>query len=234
MALWSAVLFIEVAWPLSPYQHEDAVFPLGPVSADVQPGQTFKAVEPFHVFAAPVKVGGPVDSVAELSVRVRIAGPGGQLVAESVPTQAVSTERPFEMVLFRFPEPVPARHDYFVEFDIPRSTRWPVYLAAIDGDKAPDGRLFMQGAATFQRQDLVYQLLRRQSMFHRLPIWWGAYQGAVIVGIALMGLAHLVSCAAIQGLPARARRRLPHPLVAGLVPPALLAAASFALFFFVL
>ncbi len=234
VGLWCAVMLTPVDWPLSAYQNENAVFPLGPVSADVQPGQTFTAREPFDVVAAPVRVGGPFDSVATLSTRVRVAGPQGPSVAVSAPVTAVSTERAYQMVVFRFPETIPAREGYFVEFDIPRGTRWPVYLAAIGGNKDPDGQLYMRGAPTPEGQDLVYQLLRRQSISERLPTWWRANQGSVVAGVGLVVLLHMVSFAAIHGLPPRVRRRLPSAFVLGLAPPALLAAAQFALFLLVL
>lgn len=234
VGLWCAVMLIPVEWPLSAYQSENAVFPLGPVSADVRPGQTFTAAEPFDVLAAPVNVGGPFDSVATFSTRVRLDGPGGPSVAVSAPATVASTQRAFEMVLFRFPETIPARAGYFVEFDIPRGTSWPVFLAALGGDRGPDGQLFMRGAPTHEGQDLVYQLLRRQSVGERLPTWWRANRGSVVVGIGLVSIVHLVSFAAIHAVPLRARRRLPNVFVLGLAPPALLAVAYFALFFFVL
>ena len=234
VGLWCAVMLIPIEWPLSVYQHENSVFNLGPVSADVRPGQSFAAHEPFDVLAAPVQVGGPLESVATLTARVRSAGPSGASVSVSAPVRAVSTERAYQMVHFRFPETVPAGDEYFVEFDIPRVTRWPIYLAAIAGDKYPDGQLFMQGAPTLRGQDLVYQLLRRQSIGERIPTWWHANRGSVVVGIGLLVLLHLVSIAAIHGLPLRVRRRLPQVFLLGFAPPALLGAANFALFFLVL
>ena len=232
--LWAAVVLASVEWPLNQSQHETAVFRLGPVSADVRARQTLAAAEPFDVVVVPVKVGGPVDSAAVLRARVHIVGLGGVLVGESGPAQAVSTVRPFEMVRFRFPAPIPAGEAYYVEIDVPRETPWPVFLAATRGNRDPEGELFIEGVPTFADQDLAYQLLRRQSILERLPIWWDVYQGAVVVGIGLVALLHLVSFAAVTTLPARLRHRLPHPAVLGLAPPALLAAAYFALLFFVL
>ena len=78
------------------------------------------------------------------------------------------------------------------------------------------------------------QLLRRQSISERLPTWWRANQGSVVAGVGLVVLLHMVSFAAIHGLPPRVRRRLPSAFVLGLAPPALLAAAQFALFLLVL
>ena len=216
-------------WPLNSYQHENAVFRLGPVSADVQAGQTFAAAEPFSVFALPVNVGGPIDSVATLRTRIRIAGPGGVPVAESAPAQAVSTERTFEMVRFELPAPLPAGEGYYVEFDVPRETAWPIFLAAAEGNTDPVGQLFMQGAPTFAGQDLAYQLLRRQSILGRLSIWWVSYQGAVIVGAALVALLHVVSYAAVRALRAHACHHLPYQVALALAPPAALAAAYFVL-----
>ncbi len=234
LGLWALVVFAPIEWPLSPYQHEDAVFPLGPVSADVQAGQSFAALESFDVFAVPVKVGGPVDEAASLRVRVRIGGPTGLPVAESSPTLAVSTQRSFEIVKFRFPETIPAGVAYFVEIDVPRETPWPIFLAATGDEKDSLGQLFLQGAPTFAGQDLAYQLLRRQSILGRLLVWWTSSRGAVVVGAVLIALVHVVSFAAIGALPRHARRPLAHWSALALVPPALLAAAYFALMFFVL
>ena len=82
LGLWAVVILSPVEWPLNPYRHENAVFRLGPVSADVQAGQTFASAEPFNGIAVPVKVGGPVDKVAWLHARVHIRGPSGMPVAE--------------------------------------------------------------------------------------------------------------------------------------------------------
>lgn len=229
LGLWAAVMLIPVEWSLSQSQREEAVFRVGPVSADVQAEQTFAAAEPFDLLAVPVKVGGPVGSVAVLRARVHISGPSGALVAASAPANAVPTERAFEIVQFRFLVSIPAGQAHYIERDIPRETPWPVFLAAIGGDKDPDGQLLMQGAPTFADQDLAYQLLRRQSILGRLPMWSVAYQGAVIVGTGLVALLHLVSYGALATLPQRLRRRLPHPVALGLAPPALLAAAYFVL-----
>lgn len=234
VGLWCAVLLIPVNWPLSAYQNDNAVFPLGPVSSVVQPGQTFSATEPFDVIAAPVRVGGPLGSAVELRTRLRFDGPGGAIVVESSPAVAESTHRAYQMVLFRLPRAIAARDGYFLEFDIPRDASWPIFLAAISGDKEPDGRLFMAGAPSPEGQDLAYQLLRRQSVGERLPTWWGANRGSIVVGIGLVLLVHLVSLTAAHALRLGSLRRLPDGVVLGLAPPALLAGAYFALLFIVL
>ena len=232
--IWCAVMLIPVDWPLSSYLPETAVFPLGPVSADVQPGQVFTAAEPFDTLAAPVRVGGPLDSAAELGTRLRLDGPRGSTVAASANTAVVSTHRRFEMALFLFPETQSADRTYFVEFDIPRGTRWPVFLAAVGGDTNPEGQLFMRGEPTHEGQDLVYQLLRRQSVSARLPAWWVDNPGAIAVGIGLLVFVHLTSFAALHALVPPARRRLQTIFVPGLVPPVLLVGAYFVLLFAVL
>ncbi len=232
--IWCAVMLIPVDWPQSTYQKESAVFPLGPVSADVQPGQTFAAAEPFDTLAAPVRVGGPLDSAVVLGTRLRLDGPRGSTVAESANTTVVSTHRRFEMVLFRFQETQSADRKYFVEFDIPRGTRWPVFLAAVGGDTNPEGQLFMQGIRTHEGQDLVYQLLRRQSIGARLPAWSVGSPGSIAVGIGLLVLVHLTSFAALHTLLPPARRRLLTVSILGLVPPVLLAGVYFVLLFVVL
>lgn len=234
LGLWAVVTLAPLEWPLSPYQHENAVFRLGPVSADVQAGQTFAAAEPFSVFAVPVKVGGPINEVAPLHARVRIGDPAGPSVAESTPTLAVSTQRPFEMVRFWFPATLPAGNVYYAEIEVPRETPWPIFLAATANEWDPDGQLYIQGTATFAGQDLAYQLLRSQSILKRLPVWWGSSRGAVIVGAVLIALVHLVSFAAVGSVPRRACSPLPHWTSLALAPPALLVAANFALLFFVL
>jgi len=234
LGLWCAVLGIPVEWPLNAYRNEHAVFRLGPVSADVLPGQTFGAAEPFDLIAVPVKVGGPLGSAADLRARLRAESPRGAVVAESALTRAVSTAHSFQVIHFPFPESLPAGEQYYVEFDVPRESSWPIYLAATQGDQAPSGELLMQGNPTFAGEDLAYQLLRRQSIRERLPTWWGDSRGAVIVGLALVVLLQLASWAAAAGLPTHVRHWLPHYLVLGLAPPALLAAAYFALFFLVL
>jgi len=234
VGLWCAVLLIPVNWPLSAYQNENAVFPLGPVSAVVQPGQMFSATEPFDVLAAPVRIGGPFGSAVTLHTRIRLDGPGGATVVESSPAEAESTHGAYQMVLFRLPKTIAARDGYFLEFDIPRGTSWPIFLAAIGGDKEPDGRLFMAGSPSHEGQDLAYQLLRRQSVGERLPTWWGANRGSVVVGVGLVLLVHLISFTATRALRLESLRRLPDGLVLGLAPPALLAATYFALLFLVL
>ena len=234
VGIWGAVMLIPVDWPLTTYQKESAVFPLGPVSADVQPGQILTAAEPFHTLAAPVKVGGPLDSAVVLSTRLRLDGPHGSTVAESANTTVVSTHRRFEMALFRFPDTLSAQRTYFVEFDIPRGTRWPVFLAAVGGDTNPEGQLFMRGEPTHEGHDLVYQLLRRQSVSARLPAWWVDNPGAIAVGIGLLVFVHLTSFAALHALVPPARRRLQTIFVPGLVPPVLLVGAYFVLLFAVL
>ncbi len=232
--IWCAVMLVPVDWPSTTYQKETAVFPLGPVSADVQPGQVFTAAEPFDTLAAPVRVGGPLDSAAVLGTRLRLEGPRGSTVAESASTTVVSTHRRFEMVLFRFSETLSAEKTYFVEFDIPRGTRWPVFLAAVGGDTNPEGQLYMQGDPAPEGQDLVYQLLRRQSLATRLPAWWVSNPGSIAVSTGLLVLAHLTSFAALHTLVPPARRGLLSVFVLGLMPPVLLVGAYFVLLFVVL
>lgn len=233
LGFWLGIVLAPFAWPLSPYQHEDAVFRLGPVSADVQAGQTFAATEPFNAIAIPVRVGGPIDEFAWLQARMRIGGPAGVTVAESPPTLAVSTQRSFAMVQFWFPSAVPAGEIYFVEVDVPRETPWPIFLAATGDDKDRSGQLHMQGAPTFDGQDLAYQLLRSQSILGRLPIWWDSHRGSLFVSAVLIALVHLISFAAVGALPRHARRALPHGPALALASPALLAAAYCGLLFFV-
>ena len=234
LGLWSAVALVPVEWSLTRSQREGAAFRLGPVSADVRPGQTFTAAEQFDLLALPVKIGGPFGSAALLRVRVHVNGPDGALIAKSAPANAVSTERKFEMVTFRLLAPVPVGSSYYFELEVPRDTPWPVFLAATRLDKHSDGRLFVEGAPGFTDQDLVYQLIRRQSTFGRLPLWWTGHQGAVIVGAALVLLLHLVSYAGVQTLSLDVRSRLPPPAVLGLAAPAVLTAAYFVILFFVL
>lgn len=234
VGLWLAVALIPVEWSLSPSQREGAVFRLGPVSADVAAGQTFASTEPFDLLVVPVKIGGPFGSAVVMYVRVHAGGPDNALIARSAPVAAVSTRRAFEMVVFRLAEPIAAGRPYYFEIEVPRDTPWPVFLAATRLDKASSGRLFLGGASGFEDQDLVYQLLSRQSLLGRLPRLWTAHQGSVVVGIGLLAMLHLVSYAAVHTVPVDVRRRLPHPLALGLAAPAVLAAAYFALLFFVL
>lgn len=234
LGLWLAVALVPVEWSLSPSHREGAVFRLGPVSSDVPAGQTFDTAELFDLLATPIRVGGPFGSVVQTRIRVHSEGPDGSLVATSAPVEAVSTERTFEMVMFRLSAPVASGRTYYFELDFPQNTAWPVFLAATLRNKDSSGRLFMGGEPGFADQDLVFQLLRRQSLLGRLPHWWTAHHGGVVVAVALVLLLHLASYAAVYALPLELRRLLPHTAVLGLTPPAILAAAYFALMFFVL
>ncbi len=232
LGLWAVVLTLPVEWAISPSTR--TVFRLGPVSADVTVGQTFAVSEPFDLLTLPVRIGGPFGSTANLQVRVRSGGPRGELVAESARVAVISTKREFEMAEFRFTRSVPAGEPRYFELEIPRQTSFPVFVAAKRNDEDPGSRLFLAGTPGYADQDLAYQLLRRQSVLGRLPVWWESHRGVVVVGAGLLVLLHVISYAAVQGLRAQARHRLPHPVVLGLALPALLVTGYFVLLFFLL
>lgn len=189
LAIWLAIALGPVSWPLSDPGRWP--FRLGPISADVPAGQTFRATEPFDRISIPVRIGGPFGQTNQLSLRVDLDGRSGSRSVRSGTVRVKSTSDQMEQVTFEFEEPITVPELLYFEIEVSPSAEWPTFTMATLADQTVDGRLYLEGAPGFADQDLVFQLLRRQSSRERLTVWWSLYPAMLVTGALLLALVHM-------------------------------------------
>ena len=188
LAIWLAVALVPVSWPMS--DPGRSPFRLGPISAAVPAGQTFRATEPFDQVSVPVRIGGPFGEMNRLSLRIDYDGQDGTWSVRSESVQVESTSKETEQVTFNFEELIAVSGPLYFEIEVPPAAEWPTYTLATLADQTPDGRLYLERTPGFADQDLVFQLLRRQPLGERMTIWWSQYRAMAVIGIILLGLIH--------------------------------------------
>ena len=227
LASWLWILMVPVAWPLN--QPDRTGFRLGPVSEDVQAGQTFVASEAFDIVAVPVWLGAPFGNHLDLQATLQAGGVDGAHVASSRPTPAYSRESGPDVVEFIFETTMPRDTSLYLEIQVPRSSPWPVFLIATRGDRDSTGRLVMHRNFGHVDQDLIYQLLRQQSVYSRMSYWSTHHPFALVVAITVITLVHVLAYITVRTLSETVQQRLPRPSVMMITIGSLVTATYFAL-----
>lgn len=189
LAIWLAIALVPVSWPLS--DPGRSPFRLGPISADVPAGQTFRATEPFHRISIPVRIGGPFGQTNQLSLRIDFDGLNGSRSVRSGTIRVTTTANEMEQITFEFEGPIAVSELLYFEIEVSPSAEWPTFTMATLADQTVDGQLYLEGAPGFADQDLVFQLLRRQSSRERLTVWWSLYPAMLVTGAFLLALVHI-------------------------------------------
>jgi len=187
-AIWLAIALAAVSWPLSGPGRSP--FRLGPISADVPAGQTFRATEPFDQISIPLRIGGPHGVTNQLNLRVEYVGQDGLWSDRSDTKRVKSTPERMEQITFSFEEPLENPGPLYFEIEVSPVAEWPTNTLATLADQAPDGRLYLASAPGFADQDLVFQLLRRQPLWERLAVWWSHYRAMAVTVAILLGRVH--------------------------------------------
>lgn len=226
-ALWLWILTVPVAWTLN--QPDRTGFRLGPISEDIRAGQTFVASGAFDIIAVPVWLGAPFGNRLDLQATLQAGGLDGAHVASSLPTPAYSKAGGADVVEFLFDTTVPGGTSLYFEIKVPRSSPWPVFLTATQGDRDSTGRLVMNGTFGHADQDLVYQLLRQQSVFSRMSYWWTYHPFALAVSITLITLVHVLTYMTVRTVSETLQQRLPRPIFLTIAVGSLITVAYFAL-----
>jgi hypothetical protein len=221
------MLTVPVAWALN--QPDRTGFRLGPVSEDIRAGQTFVASEAFDIIAVPVLLGAPIGNHLILQATLQAGGLDGTHVASSLLTTAYSRAGGADVVEFPFETTVPGGTSLYFEIQVPRSSPWPVFLTATQGDRDSTGRLVMNGTFGHADQDLIYQLLRQQSVFSRMSYWWTDHLFALVVSIALITLVHVLTYTTVRTVSETVQQRLPRLSILAITVGSLVTVVYFAL-----
>ena len=227
LASWLWILLVPIAWPLN--QPDRTGFRLGPVSEDVRAGQTFVASEAFNIVAVPIWLGAPFGNRLDLQATLQAGGVDGAHVAASRPTPAYSRESGPDVVEFIFETTLPKDISLYLEIQVPRSSPWPVFLIATRGDRDSTGRLVMNRNFGHVDQDLIYQLLRQQSVYSRMSHWSTHHPFALVVAITLITLVHVLTYMIVRTLRETVQQHLPSPSLMMLTLGSLVTATYFAL-----
>lgn len=232
LAVWLAIALVPVSWPLS--DPGRSPFRMGPISADVPAGQTFRSAEPFDEISVPVRVGGPFGKTNLLSIRIEYEGQNGLQRIRSGTVNIKSTAKETEQVTFDFEKPIAVAGPLYFEIEVSPTAEWPTYTLATHADQIPEGRLYMERAPGFTDQDLVFQLLRRQSLVERLITWWSLYPAMLVSGAFLLVLLHMTVFTIFMAMAEAGSRRLRsvRPSVATLLTVAVSLGTIFVIAFF--
>lgn len=183
-ALGVAVLLVPVDWPISDLPPPGALFPVGPVSADVVGGQTLAADESFEGVALPIRVGGPIGATANLGLAVY--GDVSRTIELAQATSVVASgPAEFAPALFRLGRRLEAHRELYIELQVPANSAWPILVAGSKGDPAR-GRLYLRGEPGWPDQDLAYQLFRRSGLLQRLVDLWSTHRAAAVTAVVTL------------------------------------------------
>jgi len=232
LAIWLAIALVPVSWPLS--DPGRSPFLLGPISADVPAGQTFRATEPFDRISIPVRIGGPFGQTNQLSLRIDLDGRNGSRSVRSGTVRVQPASDQMEQITFEFEEPIAASELLYFEIEVSPAAERPTFTMATLADQTPDGRLYLEGAPGFADQDLVFQLLRQQSSRERLTVWWSLYPAMLVTGVFLLALVHITVFSIFRAMAEAEVRwlRRVRPSVATLLTVAVSLGTIFAFAFF--
>ncbi len=164
---WATALLLPLAWPVSSMPARSALFPIGPVSDFVVPGQSFGTPEEISAIDILIRVGGPFGASTPVGMAVYEDVDRTSLVARSA-AEPVSVPAGLAVVRFDLDVPIDGNQRFYLELEIPPDNPWPIFVGGTRNDPQRAGdRLYLERKPGWSDQDIAYQFFRRQTGVQR-------------------------------------------------------------------